>query len=128
MAEELNVEQIKIQGGCTDLEETQLFRVELDTKITPELKRKGLIREMVRHFMDLRKNSSLSPQDIVSAQAVIHDAGLKEIFVSAGPDVAKEIKADALELAGQLAERFGAGKKIQLDGQEVTIGLVPHIT
>ena len=35
--------------------------VELDTKITPELKEEGELRELVRGLQDLRKKSGLNP-------------------------------------------------------------------
>ena len=38
----------------------------LDTNITPELKREGVYRELVRALQDMRKSSGLTPDDIVS--------------------------------------------------------------
>jgi isoleucyl-tRNA synthetase len=58
------------------------FLVELDTTITPELKREGEIRELVRAVQDERKKSGLTPgQQVMLAaagdeefMALIHDA------------------------------------------------------
>ena len=44
----------------SDLEETT---VELDTEITPELKREGEYRELVREIQDMRKEKGLIPND-----------------------------------------------------------------
>ena len=54
--EEVNVKEVKWQ---TDLAEP----VRLDLEITPELKVEGQVRELVRQFQDLRKQSGLSPRD-----------------------------------------------------------------
>jgi len=38
----------------------------LDTHLTDELKKEGLVRELIRHIQDLRKKTQLTPQDIVT--------------------------------------------------------------
>ena len=47
--DELNIKEVKFKRGKGEL------RVELDTKITPELKAEGAARELVRQIQDLRK-------------------------------------------------------------------------
>ncbi|MFA4890392.1 MAG: class I tRNA ligase family protein [Candidatus Paceibacterota bacterium] len=37
--------------------------VSLDTKITPELKNEGVVRELIRNIQDLRKKAGMVPQD-----------------------------------------------------------------
>jgi len=54
--DEVNVEHVVFEK---DLHNT----VELDTTITPELKEKGEVRELIRSIQDLRKQAELSPKD-----------------------------------------------------------------
>jgi len=37
--------------------------IELDTKITPELKEEGLVREFIRQIQEIRKKNGLVPKD-----------------------------------------------------------------
>lgn len=66
--DEVNIKEIifdeKIEGD-----------VELDTEITPELKREGDIRELTRYIQDLRKERGLSPQDKTVLQIETNPVG-----------------------------------------------------
>jgi isoleucyl-tRNA synthetase len=68
IAEELNVEKIDIvekieaQDGW-ELGEVLDFQVALDKNLTPELKDKGVVREMIRTINNLRKTAGLKAQD-----------------------------------------------------------------
>jgi isoleucyl-tRNA synthetase len=57
--EEINVKEIvfdsKIKG-----------EVELDTEITPQLKEEGIIREVIRHIQEMRKEAGFKPKDKIS--------------------------------------------------------------
>ena len=59
MKEELNVKEI-IEDSSIEEE------VELDTNITPELKKEGGYRELVRAIQDMRKKMNLNPNDMVN--------------------------------------------------------------
>ena len=72
--DELNVKNInyilKIKIG--------LYKVDLDTKITPELKMEGSYRELVRGVQDMRKEKmGLTPSEVVSVSVDTNDAGRK---------------------------------------------------
>jgi isoleucyl-tRNA synthetase len=56
--DEANVKFIEIQKGE--------YAVELDTQLTPELLREGLVREITRRVNGLRKNAGLTIRDRVS--------------------------------------------------------------
>jgi isoleucyl-tRNA synthetase len=60
--EELNVKEVILVASSESLEAS----VELDTEITPELKREGEYRELVRMVQDLRKEKGLLPSDVIT--------------------------------------------------------------
>ncbi|MBU1033101.1 isoleucine--tRNA ligase [Patescibacteria group bacterium] len=122
--DELNVEEVKLKGGAKDIEEPQKWRVELDTRITPELKRKGLARELVRHFMNLRKQAGLVPNDVVAAEVTTADADLKKLFESVQESVAKEFKAESLSVTSSISNKMKETSEVKLDGKEIKIGLI----
>jgi len=83
--------------------------LKLDTTITPELKREGQLRELVRAIQDLRKKKGLNPSDKIilsistdrTGKALVRDFS-EELKSAVG---AKEIKF----------EKTG-GEKVELDG------------
>ncbi|MBI5306281.1 class I tRNA ligase family protein [Candidatus Wolfebacteria bacterium] len=53
--------------------------VELDTKITPELKAEGDLRELIRAIQDLRKKAGFNPQNKINLAIETDEAGEKFI-------------------------------------------------
>jgi len=58
MKEELNVKQVVFDNGLKK-------GVELDTKITAQLKEEGILREIIRNVQDIRKKTGLGPKDTI---------------------------------------------------------------
>jgi isoleucyl-tRNA synthetase len=57
--EEVNVKEIVFDPKIKK-------EIELDTKITPELKEEGIIREVIRNIQEMRKMAGLKPKDKIS--------------------------------------------------------------
>ncbi len=95
--------------------------VALDLDVTPELRREGLTRELVRAVQDLRKEAGLRVSDRI------------ELAVRAGDEVAEAVRAHREYLLGETLalELFGSPQgdgfdtRVDLDGQEVRLWLRP---
>ena len=68
IADEVNVKEV-VWG------ETGHDVVELDTKLTPELKEEGNVRDFVRAVQDLRKQKNLNPSDTKNLSVATSSAG-----------------------------------------------------
>ena len=54
--DELNVKEVVVRLNLKG-------DVQLDTKLTPQLKEEGQVRELLRHIQDMRKDAGYRPQD-----------------------------------------------------------------
>ncbi|GAB2849182.1 isoleucine--tRNA ligase [Actinoallomurus bryophytorum] len=69
--------------------------VGLDLTVTPELRRAGLVREVVRLVQDARKNTGLDITDRIELWWRTTDTDLDEALREHGAEVAAEVLADA---------------------------------
>ncbi|MBU1349163.1 hypothetical protein KJ781_03805, partial [Patescibacteria group bacterium] len=121
--DELNVEKVVLEDGTDGLQEADAWVASLDTVITPELKRKGLGRELVRHLKNLRKTAGLQPNDRIMAAISTDDATLRETLESMKGPVANEVKADTLEVGTKKPKGMESTSNIELGGISVVVGL-----
>lgn len=110
--EELNVKEVFTHNRTdTDL-------AVLDLEITPELKREGLMREVIRHVQSARKQAGLQVDDRIklslSAQGELTEAidEHKEL-------IARETLATALDKAHKYSHKTG----VKVDGEKLVISL-----
>ncbi len=71
IVDELNVKKVDCQAGGE-------FVVELDTTLTLELKREGLMREVIRHIQSTRKNAGLNVDNRIHLKLETNDSQLKK--------------------------------------------------
>jgi isoleucyl-tRNA synthetase len=96
--------------------------VALDLEVTPELRREGLARDLVRAVQDLRKAAGLAVDDRI------------ELAVKAEGEVAEAVAAHRDYLLGEtLATALHRGPqgdghdaRVEVDGQEVRLWLRPQ--
>lgn len=89
IADELNVKNV-VWGK----------ELELDITITPELKREGLVREVIRQVQSARKAADLQVDDRISLILSTDDAGLNEAITGYADVIKQETLAVQLEKEG----------------------------
>ena len=115
--DELNVKSVEI---VTDSEsESAQPSVVYDLTITPELKREGLMREIVRHVQSARKQAGLQIDDRIVLSISSDDSEISQA-VDAFADVIKaETLAVELNFAADESEKYDA----KIEGKLVEISL-----
>ena len=100
--DELNVKEIKEDKNIEG-------EVELDIKITPELKTEGDYRELVRGLQNLRKKLGLTPSNVVKFSIETEDEGRKLI-----QKFEEEMKKTVL--ASEIKFESNSGETLQIEG------------
>jgi isoleucyl-tRNA synthetase len=95
--------------------------VVLDTELTPELKKKGAYRELVRNINDLRKGARLTIGDRIVLHWQSDGEFWKEVMAEAGDRLATDVLADRLTEERVETEH---NKEIQSDDQKIWLGIV----
>ncbi|MEK7623185.1 MAG: isoleucine--tRNA ligase [Patescibacteria group bacterium] len=119
IADELNVKEIVDAGKLTKkgwiMKEDSGITVMLNTTLTDELKKEGLLREIVRTINQMRKDAGLTVQDRVTIQYDTEDAVLGEVL----RDFSEELKKATL--ADQIQKMPKNGQKMVVDEREITL-------
>jgi isoleucyl-tRNA synthetase len=101
---------------------TQLL---LDARITPELAREGMAREVVRHVQDSRKKAGLEMEDRIVLYVRTDDAELAQALATHRGYIANET------LVAQWSETPLGGAafraEVKVDGKALTIELQKHV-
>ncbi|MBX4198144.1 isoleucine--tRNA ligase [Candidatus Parcubacteria bacterium] len=107
--DEVNVKEVLI-------ETTIAGDVELDATITPELKREGQARELIRSIQELRKKEKLNPHDVVTLIVETTDE-VKELVEKFKTEIMK-----TAQLKDILFEKTN-GEKIHIDELWLTMSI-----
>ena len=125
MAEELNVKEIRwienLDEHLADYEVTEGTIkpenwIEISKHLTPELKREGLMREVIRHVQSARKKAGLQVDDRIMLQLTTNDEQLHQAI----DEHAEVIAAETLAVFGKVHDNQstvtveGAGLEIAL--------------
>jgi isoleucyl-tRNA synthetase len=111
--QELNVKAVSYNTVPGDL------RITLDTEITPELKREGLMREVIRHVQSARKAAGLNVDDHISLVLKTDDTNLQAAINEHANTIKSETLADNLTKTGE--KSYEATAKVE--GVELTVSL-----
>ena len=113
IADELNVKKVEKGSGQGVVKQAKDISVTLNTEITKELKKEGLLREIVRTINQVRKDQKLTISDRVSIKYQTNDELLNSVFTEYADEIKKSV------LAGSLEE--GSGEDKEIDGVKVSI-------
>ncbi len=109
LTEELNVKTVKTSKA-----------VAIDEKLTPELRREGMMREVIRHVQSARKSAGLNVDDRIKLGVTTDDEELKEAMA----EHAGTIEAETLATSIEDGDKLHYETTVQVDGKELIISLV----
>lgn len=107
LTEELNVKKV-VQGE----------ELALDFTITPELKREGLMREVVRHVQSARKDAGLNVDDRIVLSLVAEDEDLRRAIKEHADTIAAETLAEKVSEAA-----YDYAATVQVEGGSLKLSL-----
>ncbi len=96
--------------------------LKLDTKITPELKEEGIVREVIRQVQEMRKKAQLKPHHRI----LVRGSGtneLNKILTKNKNSILKEIKAEDFRLGEKPKQVFNIERELKVEQQKLWIGL-----
>jgi hypothetical protein len=97
--------------------------VVLDTQLTPELEREGLVREVIRAANDLRKKASLVPADTIELYLHIERSGEYQDFSSEEETLKKETRAKSVTAKHDSWPAMLLEKEFSLRDYNIHIGI-----
>ena len=117
LTEELNLKTVVFQQD----EAAETMTIELDTTLTPALRQEGLMREVIRHVQQARKQAGLQVDDHISLTLMATDEELTSLLSNNNlTDVIKqETLSETLSIAGDPTDMI----VVNVEGSELTIGL-----
>jgi isoleucyl-tRNA synthetase len=92
--------------------------VKLDTKVTPELKAEGLMRDVVRHIQNARKEAGLEVDDRIVLTLESDSKDLAAAIAAHADTIKAETLATELKTSGA-----SGGVPVRVDGQELFISV-----
>lgn len=110
----LITDELNIQAIDFSVVATEKIEVELDTKITPELKKEGIKREIIRLINNLRKDLGLTLSDVANISIVGASDEINEVVKERRDEISKDTLSSPLDVTGSISD----GQQ----GKEVKIG------
>jgi isoleucyl-tRNA synthetase len=107
LTEELNVKKV-LKGK----------ELTLDLEITPELKREGYAREIIRYVQAARKNADLNVDDHIDLSLITTDDELTQTIAEFGTVIAAETLAGAIS-----NNEYGHQETVSIEGKSIQLSL-----
>lgn len=107
LKDELNVKEVKIGSD-----------VAIDETLTPELKREGLMREVIRHVQSARKQAGLNVDDRIVLSFVTESADVAAAIETHKDEIMRETLTERFEEAADAVESTA-----KVEGADLTIRL-----
>ena len=107
LTEELNVKEVKVGKELS-----------LDLTLTPELKREGLMREVIRHVQNARKQAGLNVDDHIVLNLATDDKDLDQAVREHQATIMAETLADEMSAA-----TYDYAATVKVEGSELKLSL-----
>ena len=125
LKDEVNLEQVsvvdKVNGGeGWKLVEVAGASASIYTKITEDLKEKGIVRELTRAINNLRKEAGLKPQDRPIETYQTDSIYLNNLIVKFKEELVKATSAGDLIEKKEIAK---INKEVEIEGEKIILGL-----
>ncbi len=101
-SDELNLVSLDIKHDKEKVVNEQRFNLELDTVISPELKKEGIKREIVRSINMIRKDEGLSRDISAKVILVTRDEDITDVIKSMNEEIKKETVSESIEIQEEL--------------------------
>lgn len=120
IAEEVNVKLVVNDpaGETIAKSDSKTFIAALDKTITPELRREGLAREVIRHVQAARKNAGLNVDDRISLSFTTDDEELSKAIAEYESVIAAETLADT-----HTDKPLAHTSDVKIEGVELSVSL-----
>jgi isoleucyl-tRNA synthetase len=126
LLEELNVKQVEYQQSDSNAlgnpESKAGLAVRIDTEITPELKREGLMREIVRNVQQARKQAGLEVDDRIRLGLETAEEEITTVLTD--DNLHNTIKEETLAHRLQTTSVEGFRTEVKVEGMPLVITLV----
>jgi len=120
--EQLNVKRVSFEAALAGpdwmVREAGALRLGLHVTLTPELRREGLARDMVRHIQTLRRSAGLAPEDRIWIDMNTDDPELAEVIATWSDYLRAETLCDDLRFVPP-----AEGQVVRLGGRELVVQL-----
>ena len=95
-------------------------KLNLDTEITPALKKEGMVREIVRNIQEMRRDLGLRSKNIIKLQ-FDGDLEITETISERQGAIKKDVNASVLKIGGKKV--FKIEREMDLDGKPLWVGI-----
>jgi isoleucyl-tRNA synthetase len=121
--EELNVKSVEFKRAADEKGMSSPNpSITLDLRITPELKREGLMREVIRNVQNARKQAGLNVDDRITLSLHADDSELSKALQEHKDTIAQETLA--VSTAKKVTDAFT--QEVKVEGMLLTITLARH--
>ena len=124
IADEINVKKIIFSKEIDEADneknvfnENQGIKISLDIQIDEDLKKEGMVREIIRGINQLRKESGLTIKDIVDVKI----STTNKLIETSVIEFIEEIKKNTFTKEINFVDTLELGNKLMIDESEVTI-------
>lgn len=116
--DELNVKDVKYDFVSANKDDDKQMSVWVSTELTPELKREGLMREVIRHIQSARKQADLNVDDRIKLSLVTDNTELATAIETYTDEISSETLAVVLD-----KEHYDFTSAVKIDGAALEVSL-----